>query len=372
MLGFLDRKFSLIFIPLFLFLIFFSLGTTQVVAETCGSARTQVIKSCYESAPGHCVSDPATQTFVDYSCDNNAGSGFCSGFVLERYCGYVGGVCKLIDNGGWADIPCGAGGGDHSDDWGVGSVDGYSCTDRTISGWAVRGVGDSAINARVLINAIQFPYIAPAGDWVYSTDADGNLNGKPHLLTNTLRSDINDYYGLNADGLHGFSFSFPEEWIDGLSRDVIVAGTGSKKLFGQPLWNSPITITCAANSAPTGTLTCPSSPMYLGNSASFTLNGSDDDGNLSWAELWRSPASPVDPEGDWTAINNNIACTGGSCNPAAVSWTPTAIGTYKITANYFDSGTPAKQCSGNPFVTYPSYRNTGISFQLRMGMPDCV
>ena len=75
-----------------------------------------------------------------------------------------------------------------------------------------------------------------------------------------------------------------------------------------------------ANTAPTGTLTCPGSPMCLGNSASFSLHGSDVEGNLSRAELWRSPASPVNPGGDWTAINASIPCTGASCNPLEVSW----------------------------------------------------
>ena len=89
---------------------------------------------------------------------------------------------------------------------------------------------------------------------------------------------------------------------------------------------SDMKINCAepppANSAPTGTLTCPSSPIYLGQSASFTLHGSDVDRNLSYAQLWVSPNSPSNPGGDWTAINANIACTGGSCSPPTQSWTP--------------------------------------------------
>ena len=89
---------------------------------------------------------------------------------------------------------------------------------------------------------------------------------------------------------------------------------------------SDMKINCAepppVNSVPTGTLTCPSSPIYLGQSASFTLHGSDVDRNLSYAQLWVSPNSPSNPGGDWTAINANIACTGGSCSPPTQIWTP--------------------------------------------------
>ena len=125
----------------------------------------------------------------------------------------------------------------------VGSVDGYTCNPPEIYGWAVRTQDGAGINARAWINAVQLPYVAPPGSW--GTDP-------PHLLTNTLRSDINAYYGLNADGLHGFSFSFPAEWIDGLSRQVKVGMSGSSQLFGQTAWNSPITITCAVCSPVNG------------------------------------------------------------------------------------------------------------------------
>jgi hypothetical protein len=234
----------------------------------------------------------------------------------------------------------------------VGNVEGYSCTNRTIGGWTAYSSSSANIWAQALLTD---PY------WL----------GGP-IQTTIFRQGVNDFYGI--DGEHGFAISFPASWIDGVTRSVHVYGSVSADSPVTQLPGSPVSITCAApaNTAPTGTLTCPGSPMDLGNSASFSLHGSDAEGNLSRAELWRSPASPVNPGGDWTAINSNITCTGASCNPPAVSWEPTAIGTYKIAANYFDSGTPAKQCSGNPFVTYPSYRNTGISFQLRMGIPDCV
>ena len=73
-----------------------------------------------------------------------------------------------------------------------------------------------------------------------------------------------------------------------------------------------------ANTAPTGTLTCPGSPMFLGQIASFTLHGSDVDGNLSYAGLYYSPINNQ----SWNTINANIACTGGSCSPPTQSWTP--------------------------------------------------
>jgi len=73
-----------------------------------------------------------------------------------------------------------------------------------------------------------------------------------------------------------------------------------------------------ANTAPTGTLTCPGSPMFLGQIASFTLHGSDVDGNLSYAGLYYSPINNQ----SWNTINANIACTGGSCSPPTQIWTP--------------------------------------------------
>ena len=214
----------------------------------------------------------------------------------------------------------------------VGNVENYSCPNRTINGWTAYSSSSANIWAQALLTS---PY------WL----------GGP-LQTNIFRLDVNTAYGI--DGYHGFAIPFPASWIDGVTRSVYVYGSVTADSPLTQLPGSPVSITCAppANTAPTGTLDCPSSPMDLGNSASFTLHGSDAEGNLSKAQLWRSPASPVNPGGDWTAINDNVACTGASCNPSPITWTP-PIGTYRIAANYFDNGTPAKQCSGNPFVTYP-------------------
>ena len=182
----------------------------------------------------------------------------------------------------------------------------YTCDPPSINGWAVWEGQD----VNLWINAIN----VPGSDYYYR-----------HQQTNILRDDVNTLFGI--DGEHGFSLDFPPEWVDGVTRSVKIGATPNGNVdevpFGTELPGSPVAITCIpppANTAPTGTLTCPGSPMYLGNSASFSLHGSDSDGNLSRAELWRSPASPVNPGGDWTAINASIPCTGASCNPLEVSW----------------------------------------------------
>ena len=186
---------------------------------------------------------------------------------------------------------------------GAGYVD-YSCGTHTINGWAVW----EDHNNELWINAINTP---------------GSPAYYKHQQTDILRQDVNDLYGIT--GNHGFSLDFPPEWVDGVTRSVKIGATPNGNVdeapFGTELPGSPVAITCIpppVNSAPTGTLTCPGSPMFLGQIASFTLNGSDEDGNLSKAGLYYA----LTGNQSWNTINANIACTGGSCSPPTQSWTP--------------------------------------------------
>lgn len=136
--------------------------------------------------------------------------------------------------------------------------------------------------------------------------------------------------------------------------------TGEQDCWGQVgdggqmncYWYCPNGKYVAPNNPPTGTLTCPSSPVNTGQTVNFTLNGRDTDNDLQKARLYYSPNPPTNPSGDWTQIGGDIPCSGGSCTPST-SWTPSAGGTYTIAANYYDS--QSAQCSGNPFIsTWPS------------------
>ncbi|MEK7522741.1 MAG: hypothetical protein AAB569_04105, partial [Patescibacteria group bacterium] len=112
----------------------------------------------------------------------------------------------------------------------------------------------------------------------------------------------------------------------------------------------------STNSPPTGTLSCPTQ-IILGQTGSFNLSGSDVNGNLSSSGLYYSLTSPE----HWYDNNNTdcntspycpqrVACTGASCSTSA-SWTPPAVGSYYVTANYYDSD--GAKCSGNVFHTLP-------------------
>ncbi len=129
-----------------------------------------------------------------------------------------------------------------------------------------------------------------------------------------------------------------------------------------------VTNTRACNTPPQGILSYninanPPLHIYLGQSIIFTLNGSDYEPDLSSTELLYSDSTSQ----HWYRVNANnsstdcsasggcpadITCTGSACHPTR-SWTPTAVGNYYVTANFFDSN--SAQCSGNPFVTsWPS------------------
>ncbi len=106
------------------------------------------------------------------------------------------------------------------------------------------------------------------------------------------------------------------------------------------------------NNPPTGSLSCPSQ-ITLGQSGSFTINGSDVDGNLASAGLYYSSTSSQHwYRNDGSDCNispycpANISCTGASCT-SSHNWTPLAVGTYYMAVNYYDSA--GGKCSGNPF-----------------------
>jgi len=121
--------------------------------------------------------------------------------------------------------------------------------------------------------------------------------------------------------------------------------------------NTPVptaTPTPIPNSPPTGTLSCPSQ-IFLGQSGTFTLNGSDVDSNLVNAGLYYSFTSGQ----HWYRNDNNdcntqdcspnISCVGAGCT-SSPTWTPTAAGTYYVAANYYDSA--GGKCTGNPWTPY--------------------
>jgi len=222
----------------------------------------------------------------------------CSGYIETDWCEKISATqCKFHDINPVL-VPCGSGRrGDHSDDWIVGSVDGYSCTNRTISGWAVRGSGDRAINASPWINAIQtIPPVAPIWD------------PSPHQLTDILRNDINTYYGIT--GNHGFNLSFPPSgWIDGQSRTVKIGASGSKYLFGQQLWNDPITITCLpCTTNPTPSCSASGTSVDLSWSAITGASGYMVRLNRDPLSIWGGcpgPAESCDPNDIAPVVNTN-------------------------------------------------------------------
>lgn len=122
-----------------------------------------------------------------------------------------------------------------------------------------------------------------------------------------------------------------------------------------PTWPGNYVWDPVCNSPPTGTISCPAQ-ITLGQTGSFTLNGNDINGNLSLAGLYYSSTSSQ----HWYRNDNNdcntqdcsgnASCTGASC-ALSRTWTPSALGSYYVTANYYDSA--SGQCSGNPYVSYP-------------------
>ena len=334
MLDFLNRRFSLVFIPFFLFLIFFSSGTTQVFAQTCGSARTQEIITCYEPSPGHCVSNPETQISHDYTCVSYEGT--CQGVVLKQYCEYVNGICKLTNDGNvW--IPCGGGQPGGNGAGGYGIAEGYTCNPRKINGWIIKTQDGNPVNGSLYVKAAQWPIVEPNMSWF------------PAYLTDVLRQDVNDYYGIT--GNHGYSLDFPVEWMDGQSRNVKVYGAGSLDLPGTELQNSPITITCTP---PTCSIAGPSS-VNVNTNATYYISSS---ANATRTEVWKSP---TDHE-SWATPA--ICSSSGNCSGTTQFTSP---GTYWVVGNAINDNT-GLICTGNPFGLY-GFSYCGDSCKIQVTVP---
>ena len=319
------------------------------------SFSREVFAECiyFEKGP---VANPPENMCESFTCGSP--SGICSSGYQSYSCGYY----PILGEWGcyWqyysCDTACGGGGGGYVPNW-AGYHDAYfdaqeSATCRA-AGWVTDlNRPDQDVLIHIYSDGAEIDSIDRDLRWasIYRSDLTGMCTGGTCAFDVDLNGHIS--YGVDHNILIQVGVNY---WLP--HSGIPPRGLGNRK------------INCAApppaNTAPTGTLSCPSSPTYLGQSASFTLHGNDSDGNLSYAGLYYS----LTGNQSWNTINANITCTGGSCAPTQ-SWTPSATGTYYVTANYFDSA--GKQCSGNPFVTYPSYRNTGISFQLRMGIPDCV
>jgi len=239
------------------------------------------------------------EQYCDWTCGGSggSGSGTCGSFSQPSCGGGTcpnGKTCVGVGNQGL----CGC---SNTPSGGAGYVD-YTCDPPTINGWACWEDHSSEL-------------------WINAINTPGSPDYYRHQQTDISRDDVNIVCG-NISGNHGFSLDFPPEWVDGVTRSVMIgAALNSDTPFGTELPGSPVAITCIpppVNSAPTGTLTCPGSPMFLGQIASFTLNGSDEDGNLSKAGLYYS----LTGNQSWNTINANIACTGGSCSPPTQIWTP--------------------------------------------------
>lgn len=85
----------------FIFLYF----PTEIKAQQqCGSATTQIIKTCSD-ASGECKTSELFPS-SPYTCYNNSGT--CSGSVVNRICGYQDNICQVINGSPLIiTIPCG-------------------------------------------------------------------------------------------------------------------------------------------------------------------------------------------------------------------------------------------------------------------------
>ncbi len=252
------RKLKIIFIGFFIFYLFFLVfpqhysqsyaaeGDPCCTSGNCGFGYTCVnIPSACNiiQNPGICVQSqqecnafnhcPSGYACVDYVCvpiGGGSGGGVSCATLNAPACGTGscsgGKSCVSLGNQGLCGCASIASAG-------AGNVDGYSCTNRRIEGWAVW----EGHNNEVWVSGVNIP----GGDYYYQ-----------HLQTYVFRDDINILY--NITGNHGFHLYFSASWLDGNSRTIKIYGSPFESLIGQELPGSPITITCAApTSTPTPT-----------------------------------------------------------------------------------------------------------------------
>lgn len=131
------------------------------------------------------------------------------------------------------------------------SVDNNACS---VTGWALdQDTPSTAIEVHIYQGG---PYGTGTG-----------VGGGP---TNTLRSDVNNIYGVT--GNHGFTISMPESFKDGVSRSLYIHGINSAPGGSSPvIGGSPRTIQCNPPSIPPcqETVTFANTPYGYGDYAVF-------------------------------------------------------------------------------------------------------
>jgi hypothetical protein len=262
------------------------LGAKEVLAVCNISPPKKLVSGLGGLPTSWCHSAEGSGGTISTACGEatiNSNTGFWSWTQAVYSCGTdIDGADYCWCHVEACDTACAGGGGGgpgHTPIWN-GSHDVYfgvqpAATCRA-SGWIIDNYWGVPSDHDVTI------HIKSDGNEIYSGVASGYRGDLTSYCTNgTCAFDV-DLNGLISYGVpHNITITAANTTYMLPAMDYTVAPPVARNM-----WQRVITCTePATNSPPQGTLTCPASPIYLGQSASFTLNGSDSDGNLSRADF---------------------------------------------------------------------------------------